>query len=197
MNARISRKFVFQAAIHHEETFIVNDYEIELFMDVTTDDIRLQNVAMDRIKYLFEYCLDSCIFVDIHDSKAIDLYTKANMKVCPLPDEPYDQVIAAVLISKTNAISEKHLFTTEIKIKSRICDDVAFYVSFNEEAEFQYLKNVWWTENSPNINSIKRSKKEKVVELRKEPKDWNTIGLGWKEAMQCDKGEVVYIPVDK
>ncbi len=196
MNTRISRIFVFQAAIHYENNFILNDYEIELFMDVTTEDIREQNIAMDRIKYLFDVSLDSCIFVDVRDSKAIDLYSRAGIAVCPLPDEPYDQVLAAVLLCKLNMITEKHLFVTEIKIKSRICDDVVFYVAHDEEAEFQHLSNVWWNENNPNVsNSIKKSKKEKVVELKKEPGDWNSLGLSWKEEKK--KGEVVFIPVEK
>ena len=154
---------------------------------------------MDRIKYLFDICLDSCVFVDIKDAKAIDNYSKANMKVCPLPDEPYDQIIAAVLISKINVITENHLFLNEVSIISKICDDVCFYVSYDEEADFQNLKNVWWTENSPSINMIKKFKKEKVVQLHKDPKDWNSVGLGWEVPKSCktDKGEIVFIPVDK
>jgi hypothetical protein len=199
MNARISRKFAFHAAIHHEETFIVNDYDLELFMDVTTDDIDKQNIAMDRIKYIFDISFDSCIFVDVHDAKALDIYSKANMKVCPLPDEPFDQVIASVIISKVNAITEKHIFLEEVKIMSRICDDVCFHVSYEEEADFHNLKDVWWTDNSPIISTIKKSKKEKVVQLHKKPLDWKSVGLGWENLIvkKCDKGEVVFIPVDK
>lgn len=197
MNARISRKFSFPAGIHYDGSFIINTYDIELFLDVTTEDIREQNIAMDRIKYLFDVCLDSCIFVDMHDCKAVDSYAKTNINICLLPDEPYDQVIASVLISKINSITEKHLFVTEIKVKSRICDDVIFYVGENEEADFHGMRNVWWTENSPMISTLKKSKKEKVVELKKEPKDWNSIGLGWKQETHCDKGEIVFIPVDK
>lgn len=194
MNARISRKFAFSAAIHYEGNFILNSYEIDLYMDVTTEDVREQNIAMDRIKYLFDMSLDSCVFVDMKESKFIELYEKAGIVVCPLPDEPYDQVVAAVLLCKINAITENHLFVTEIKIRSGICDDVVFYIAYNEEAEFQSLSNVWWNENNPNIRSYtKKSKKEKVVELKKEPSDWNSLGLSWKE--EHKKGEVVFIPV--
>lgn len=199
MNTRISKDFVFLASIHHEDAFIVNSYDLTLSLDVTTENIEYQNIAMDRIKYLFDVCFDSCVFVDIKDTKAIDNYTKANMKVCILPDEPYDQIIAAVLISKINLITENHLFLNEVSIISRICDDVCFYVSYDEEVNFQNLKNVWWTENNPSINMIKKFKKEKVVQLHKDPKDWNSVGLGWGEPKPCkiDKGEIVFIPVDK
>jgi hypothetical protein len=104
-----------------------------------------------------------------------------------------------VIISKVNTITENYLFLNEVAIISRICDDVCFYVSQEEEADFQNLKDVWWTENSPSINMIKRSKKEKVVQLHKEPKDWNSVGLGWTAPIRTksNKGEIVFIPVDK
>lgn len=195
MNARISRKFIFDAAIHYENNFIINGYVLDIYMDVTTDNIYEQNIAMDRIKYLFDITLNNCIFVDVKNTKAVDLYDKSGITVCLLPDEPYDQVIAAILICKLNRITEGKLFVTEIKIKSKICDDIAFYVSNNEEADFQNFQHVWWNENSPNIHN-KKFKKEKVVELRKKQIDWNTLGLGWKEEVD-KKGEVVFIPVEK
>lgn len=195
MSAKISRSFILQAAIHYEENFIINNYEMDLYMDVNTENIREQNIAMDRIKYLFDVCLDSCVFVNAKN-KIIDLYDKAGLVVCPLPDEPFDQIIGSLLIRKINAITENTLFVTEIKIKSRICDDVVFYVYCDEETEFQNLQGVWWNENSPNISmSIKKSKKEKVVNLKKESIDWNILGLGWKE--ETKKGEIVFIPVEK
>lgn len=199
MIARISREFMFPAAIHHEGSFTINSYELVLHMDVTTENIREQNIALDRIKFLIDVCLTSCIFVDVKDCKAIDLYSKAGITVCPLPDEPYDQVIAAVLISKFNIITENHLMINEIEIRSQLCDDVCFYVSTDEEADFQNLQNVWWTENNPGISvTTKKAKREKVVDMKKEPIEWNIVGLGWKdESKKCDKGEIVYIPMDK
>lgn len=196
MSATISRSFTLQAAIYYEENFIINNYEIKLYMDVNTDNIREQNIAMDRIKYLFDVCLDSCVFIDAKNIKIIDLYDKAGLVICPLPDEPFDQIIGALLIRKINAITENNLFVTEIKIKSRICDDVVFYVSCEEEIEFKNLQGVWWNENSPNISiNAKKTKKEKIVNLKKESIDWNILGLGWKE--ETKKGEVVFIPVEK
>lgn len=200
MNTRVSREFEFQAAVHYEDSFIINSYKLDLSMEVTTDDIREQNIALDRIKYLISECFENCIFVDVHENKAIDLYLKAGLHVCPVPEEPYDQIVAAVLLSKFNAVTEKKLYVNEIKIKSAICDDVTFYVSHEENIEFLESPNVWWTDNSASIFDVsKKSKKEKIVELKKEPIDWNIIGLTWKEkkVTSKDSGEIVFIPVDK
>jgi len=197
MNARISKKFFFQAAVHHEKTFLINDYDIQLHMIVATDDIREQNIAMDRIKYLFEFCLENSIFINSSDTKAVDLYSKANIRICPLPEDPYDQIIGIVIMNKCNVIAEEKLIVTSIEIKSKLCDDVVFHISADEEVEFTHYTNVWWNENNPSTNGHKSSKKEKIVELKKEPKDWNSVGLSWKQNDNCDKGEILFIPIDK
>jgi hypothetical protein len=198
MNARVSREFTFNAAVHYDDTFIINSYNLNMYMDVATEDIREQNIALERIKYLTEYCLENCIFVDYKNTKAIEAYAKANIKVCVLPEEPYDQVVAAVLLSKFNAITEKKMFINEIEICSSICDDVKFFVSAEEDIEFDSKLGVWWTDNSPLIfDSPKKTKKDKIVELKKDSGDWNTIGLGWKDYTASDRGEIVFIPLEK
>lgn len=197
MNTKISKKFYFQSGVHYSGTFIINNYDIELFMDVNTDDMREQNIAMDRINYLFSLCLDNCVFVTEEDTDAIKLYSKAGMAVCPLPEEPFDQIVGAVLLSKFNIITEGKLIVTDVKISSKICDDVIFYISYEEDFGLLVDKSKWWNENQPNISTTnnKKNAKEKIVDLKKDSVDWNTLGLGWKE--ETKKGEIVFIPISK
>jgi hypothetical protein len=196
MNTKISKKFYFQSGVHYNGVFVINNYDIELFMDVNTDDMREQNIAIDRINYLFTLCLDNCVFVAEEDIDARKLYAKAGMSVCSLPEEPFDQIIGAVLLTKLNAITEDKLIITDVKISSKICDDVIFYISYEEDFGLLVNKNKWWNENQPNISTAdKKSTKEKIVDLKKDSIDWNTLGLGWKE--ETKKGEIVFIPAAK
>lgn len=194
MNARISREFTLDAGIHYEGRFLINSYIIELFMDVTTDDVREQNIALERVKYLLTESLDSCVFVDYQDVAAIDNYLKANMKVCPVPEGPYDQIIGSVLMSKFNSVTEGKLFITEVKIGSRICDDLQFYVEYDEEMPLHTNIGTWWHENNTSICDVrlKPNNKDKVVELKRESKDWDDIGLTWKPKTK-GKPKIVYI----
>jgi len=195
MTARIAKEFALQAGIHYEGRFIVNTYLMELHMDVTTEDIREQNIALDRIKYLFDMCFDSCVFVDQQDIAAIDNYCKAGIRVCTLPDSPYDQVVAAVLLSKFNTITEQKLFVDEICISSRICDDLSFYVTSDEEIPFNAVNGVWWKENNASISDgfNKPNKKEKILQLKKDIPDWTAIGLTWKPKPNAKNSKVVFI----
>ena len=194
MNARISREFTLDAGIHYEGRFLINSYVMELFMDVTTEDVREQNIALERVKYLLTEALDSCVFVDYQDVAAIDNYLKANMKVCPVPEGPYDQIIGSVLMSKFNAVTEGKLFVTEVKICSRICDDLNFYVEYDEEMPLHTNIGTWWHENNTSICDIKLkpNRKEKIVELKRESKDWDDVGLTWKPKTK-GKPKIVYI----
>lgn len=199
MYARIEREFEFQAGIHFENTFIINSYNILLQMGVTTENLHEQNIAFERIKYLIEYHLENSLFIDYREKAAIDLYGKAGIKICVLPDEPFDQIVAAVLLSKFNTITEKKLFVMEIRILSKISDGVSFYLSNDEVDNFTTTENVWYTENSARINEHKKiNKKEKIVELKKENSDWNSIGLGWK-SLDAEKNgnEIVFTSQDK
>lgn len=180
MNARIFKEFTFFSGIHAEHKFNINSYEIGLDIDVNTEDIREQNIAMERIKYLLSR-VEDCVFVNEHDKNQIESYTKAGLKVCTLPDDPYDQIVAVVLIRKLNAITEGRLLIEDISIKSLICDDIKFFVSMTETNDYANNKG-WFNQNNIAISDIsKHNKKEKIVSLRKELMDWNSLGLFWKD----------------
>ena len=97
MNTQIEREFDFQAGVFFEDSFLMNFYEFTLFMEVNTDSIREQNVAMDRIKYLIYESLENSVFVNFKETKTIEKYMDAGLKVAVIPEDPYDQIIALIL----------------------------------------------------------------------------------------------------
>lgn len=199
MYARIEREFEFQAGIYFEKSFIINNYKLLLQMDVMSEDIHEQNIAFERIKYFIEQSLENSIFIDYREKQQIELYTKAGHKLCILPDEPFDQIVAATLLSKINTITEKKLMVHEMKILSKISDGVSFYLENDEIGNFTSSEDMWFTENNSNINDLhkKINKKEKVLELKKENSDWNTIGLGWKSNEDSDNNKILFANLEK
>jgi hypothetical protein len=71
----------------------MNVYNLTLLMEVETLSIVEQNIAMDRIIYFLEDTLANSVFVESTEKKAIEKYTQADIKVCTVPEEPYDQII--------------------------------------------------------------------------------------------------------
>lgn len=201
MTARISRNFEFQAGVHFNDDFYMNLYDIEVTFNVESDSIRQQNVALDRIKYFLGECIEFSIMCSDSDTEAIEKYIKANLKVCTLPEEPYDQIIGIMLLVKFNAITEGRLVATDIKIASRISDGVSCLFGLEENIGPFKMKG-WWNDSSTKINDYKyvKDKKSKVVQLSKPIPDWQDVFLGWTEKNTLEyngeMSEVVFASFD-
>jgi hypothetical protein len=176
--AKIQKDFVFECAIHFEEKFIINFYELTLFMEVNTDNQYEQNIAIERVNYYLTSVIDNSIFVNQSDKKAIENYENAGIRVITLPEDPYDQIIGLLLILKLNAIMENKVTVTEIIFQSKLTAGIKFH-TYVEETE-DYRGKYWWTENTPCYKLVSKSKKDKVVKLF-ENDTWAELGLTWKE----------------
>jgi hypothetical protein len=152
-------------------------------MEVETESIREQNVAMERIKYFLNECLENSIFVDVSDKKDIEKYLQADIKVCTLPEEPYDQIITILLLLKLNAITEGKLQVNSISLQSGLSDDVRFIYDIATVNNHPFGNKSWWAECSTNMSDLsKTNKKDKIVKLIKQQYcDWASVGLDWDQ----------------
>ena len=75
MSAIVERDFSFQAGVYFNKTVLFNLYDFTVQMEVETDDIREQNIAMDRIKYFIYECLEGVIFIQDSEDKNIEKLT--------------------------------------------------------------------------------------------------------------------------
>lgn len=191
MGTKISREFNFLAAIYYEGKFLLNNFDISLVLNVETDSIHEQNVAMDRIKYILNDRLENSVFVQENETKTIEKYINAGLKVCTLPEEPYDQIITIVILNKLNAICEGKLIVTSIHLNSILSDGVGFIYDIDDIKHLNPYKNGWWIENSNNISNKNSGKKEKIVRLVKN-NDWSSLGLDWKNKENCT--EIIFTP---
>ena len=194
MTTRIERDFSFQAGVYFKDEFLMNVYNISVYMDVETESIREQNVAMERIKYFLNDCLENSIFVQDTEHKTIEKYTTCGFKVCTVPEEPYDQIITIMLLTKLNSITEGRLVITDITLGSRISDQVKFSCDIdNPRGPFE--EPGWWLDTGTSISDpIKTSvKKDKIVKLFKTvPTDWAEFNLVWKEKDSKANCEIVF-----
>ncbi len=182
MATRIEREFAFQAGVYFEGEFLMTIYELALKMEVDTASIKEQNIAMDRIHYFLHECLGNSIFVQDSEKKAIEKYMQADIKVCTLPDEPYDQIITILLLLKLNAITEGKLHITDISLMSGLSDDVKFVYDVETVANHPFGNKGWWSDSSTIMSDITKSnKKDKIVRLVKQHSDWASVGLDWEQ----------------
>jgi hypothetical protein len=197
MNTRIERDFEFQAAVYFDGTLLMNTYAVGLSMLVTTDSIPEQNIAMDRISYFLSESLESCVFVKSTEKKVIEKYVAADLKVSTLPEEPYDQIISILLLIKLNAITEKRLVITDIRITTKLSDGVSFLYD-NEDSSGPFEQMGWWHESGTSISDLhkQQNKKDKIVKLVNKTHDWNDPSLMWQEK-NIKSSEIVFMTEDK
>ena len=197
MTARIQRNFQFVAGVTIGNELFLNTYDIELNFLVESESIVEQNIALDRVKYLFIEKLDNAMFVHEADTEIIEKYVDAGMKVILLPEEPYDQIIGIMLLTKVNAITENRLVVTDIVISSRMSDGVSYMHSV-EESIGPFIHKGWWDDFSPNTHTrILKGKAKKVVKLSKTVSSWEDISLGWSPKPITENADVVLVNFDK
>lgn len=178
MIARIEKEFMFDCAVHFENNFLINNFYANLYMSVYTDDGYEQNVAIERVNYFLSNVVEHSLFIDQKDKDAIAKYEKAGINVLTLPEEPYDQIIACILMLKLNSIMEGKLHISEIVFGSKLTTGIKFSIFDDEAGQFAETDD-WWNDITTSTKHKKQKKKEKVVKLFDD--EWKELGLVWVE----------------
>ena len=199
MTARIQRSFDLQMGVHFTGVFYMNIYDIDLHFNVETENIKEQNIALERIKFYLSECLENSIFISDQEEDAIEKYMAANLKVSVLPEEPYDQIVGIMLMTKLNAIAEGRLVITDVSISSRMSDGVSCMHSIDDNIGPFLLKD-WYSESNTKINSYKYSPKNKKILKLIKPIDWADVYMNWdspeEPLIQDIANEIVYVNFD-
>jgi hypothetical protein len=200
MTARIQSSFELIMGVHFTGEFYMNVYDIDLYFNVETELIKEQNIALDRIKYFLHKCLEHSIACHSGETQAIENYINANMKVCTLPEEPYDQIMGIMLTEKLNAITEGRLVISDISIGSKMSDGVICCHSLEDNIG-PFIEKGWWNDNSTKINNhIPIGKGKKVVKLNKPTLEWSDVFLDWETKdpylKNASSSEIVFAQFD-
>lgn len=177
MSTIIEKEFALMAGIHFQNKFLVNLYEITAIMNIETFDPKQQNIAIERMIYFFQV-LEDCIFVQDTEKDAIEKYTNAGLRVCTVPEEPYDQILGLILLNKCNAIMENRIIVTDFIIGSKLSNLIKFHLS-EEVASNEFAGKHWYNDSSLSLTS-KSKKKDKIVKLSDYKDDWAEVDLTWK-----------------
>jgi hypothetical protein len=167
-----STKFTSTILLH--ETLLPNTYKISLTFNSNTDNIKIQNRAFDRIKYLFQNMLHNGLIMNYKNKHANSL-SQFSDKIIMIPEEPFDQVMVALIHSKLVNIVEGNIQITEVQLDSWHGDNVTYtseifgLTKLFLEGDFGEVQ--WW-QNAKPITFTPQDPKFKILE-------WKQINLGF------------------
>ncbi len=177
MTNRIEKDFFFKNGLHFDNAFLINKYDLTLSITVETSVIREQNIAMERIDYFINDSLPNAVLLPESDKKIKDRYRKAKLKICTLPEQPYDQILSMVLLCKLNAIMEGRMIVTDLCICSDLSEGVRHTLSL-EEVDGLINGKHWWNRADLSINDDCYTSTN-IIKLFA-ANEWIALGLDWQ-----------------
>lgn len=179
MNTRIEKDFTFSTGLYFAGEFYINLYEMTLSILVETDSIMNQNTAMERISYFIHEVLQNSILIHQDEKDQITKYKDAHLRLCELPEQPYDMVLANVLLLKLNSILEGKLVITDLILGSTMSEGIRNIV-VAEVAENALSGNYWWNKNNTSMTDKTCIEADNIVNLFKSD-EWNDLSMSWEE----------------
>lgn len=179
MPSRIQKDIAFFSGVHFENQFMINLYECDISIIINTDDAREQRVALDRLVYFVTNHLQNSLIISSTEKEMITKYENAGLRLCIVPEEPYDQILGLVLLNKFNSIMEGKMEVMDMTFGSKLSDYVKFDLA-KEEAESIFNQDSWYNDSSVSLRDTPKKKKDKVVKLF-DPDEWTKNDLNWKE----------------
>lgn len=182
MITRIEKDFYFLAGVHLEDSYHINSYDLTVSFLVETDCPKEHYIAMGRLEHFIKDIMSNVVFINQNEVEAINAYENAGLRTCELPEHPFDQIVAIVLLLKMNAVMEGRMKITDITIGSLLSEGVRYpIVSEIAESADIVAGNHWW--HKPNKSISDRGdefKSDNVVKLFFDD-HWVDMGLSWKD----------------
>src|SRR4051812_47665512 len=109
-----------------EDELLPNHYAISVDFDCETEDICLQNIGFERIKFFFEDMLEHVIICN-KNSKFLKAFGKLNTNLMLLPGDPNDQLVLWCMYHKLSSILENNFIVDGMKLDSCQGDSIEYY----------------------------------------------------------------------
>ena len=142
----------FTSTILLHDSIVPNLYNITIKFNSNTDNINNQNRAFDRIKYFFHNMLNNGLIMNYKNVNADTLSQYAD-KIIMIPEEPFDQIMVAIIHSKLINIVEGNIQITEVRLDSWQGDNVIYtseafgITKLFTEGDFGDVQ--WWQHTKP------------------------------------------------
>lgn len=189
MNVRLEYSSDFTSGVHWDNSMLMNNYTIRLYMMTNCSDSVSQNIAFERLKYYIYSQLNHSVFVNQNNDVSIENYNQAGIRTLEIPAEPVDQLLGIMLYCKLNAIMEGRIIINEIEISSDLGERM-IYLHAADENLGPFGEPGWWHSVDLPSRNVLESNSDKVVAMNN-INAWRELELDWPEVATSDEDNTV------
>jgi hypothetical protein len=145
---RLQQHTDFLANVYFNDQLMVNQYLLQVDLLSNHHDPEHVTNALHRMTAFLNVELNDAIFIHQDQVDQIDLLQELNANIVTVPEDPVDQVVGLALFHKLNAIMEDRVRVTEIRIQSKVGDNIWFMIDEDMEIDTFDDSTAWWHQSS-------------------------------------------------
>jgi hypothetical protein len=179
VNVELEKTFSFPSVLVGANTGPwINHYDVQIQMRVTTDVSSEYDIAYRRMKFWFQDIMHSAVLIHKDDIK-LRSWRDTGMTCLDFPENPVDQLLGLMLMSKLTAIVEGRMEILRVSVCSPADDWVTYFCDQTDNLHW-FEQPGWWRDPGPMCCTPENShhKSGKVISLTR-TQDWKQHDLDW------------------
>jgi len=142
LNNLVKWKCDFAATIISNREIIPNFFDIEIYFSSLTDDVIIQNIGFERLKYFMYELIQTSIIMNRNGKLFKNLIKNLDSNVITLPTDPDDQILLWCLFKKLKKILNNNFVIQEMRLQSSEGEQVQYHYN-GDTSGIESLDDKW------------------------------------------------------
>jgi hypothetical protein len=127
MNNLVKWQCDFAATVISNREIIPNFFELEIYFSSMTDDVIIQNIGFERLKYFMYELAQTSVITSRHNKLLKNLIKNIDSNIITLPTDPDDQVLLWCIFKKLRKILGANFILQEMRLQSAVGEQVQYH----------------------------------------------------------------------
>lgn len=187
MNNTIKWATHFTTTVFSNSEILTNIIDLEIYFSCRTDDVVIQNIGFERLKYLFNELSNASLLMNSKHKMFKSLVKSFDNNILTLPTEPDDQLLLWCLFKKIDKILDNNFILSEMKLASLLGENVQY--TYNGETNgiealddkwvYDHKQfDFWWNRSDTATYDLINDPVKKTIYTGKI--NWQELNLDWQ-----------------
>lgn len=165
---------------------IPNTWTLTLDYDIVTDDLYFKDIGMGRLDFMVRERFENSLLLDFNSEWCNTFYNKMSTYMITFPGEPFDSLIAAVIMLKAAAVTKDVFEIQGTSIISKLGYDVENYVPMEDtesliegvREENMLAGDPWFLRDDAGFTDIVHYEEGQPI-IVSDTERWDAYDLNW------------------